>query len=422
VATSITPAQAQAMFKQVFGDTFLKVLEPQNKLQTLFPFETSEKPGEAFVQAIRMTEEHGFTLRASGQAATTMNSPVALKVERATILGSIIDFASRVDVETMVRAMSSKQTFKDHVGLRMEGMRDAMRRHLEWNCLYGGTPLATVTAIGSGTTTRTLTIDPKAWAGGWWAASENMPLDITSDAAGTTKLNTNASIAVSGYDLSARTVTVTGNSTDLAAVATALGSASVYVWRLGGSAATEAPGIITILNTQSGTVNGISATSYGMWRGVQQAVNGQLTMAQVLQADAKCAERGLSKASKKCYVSPRNFAVLNSDLSASRRYDGSFSRKAINGFGAIEFYSPSGVIEFETHPYLKDGDAPLLDTATWSRVGPSDITFEIPGSGGDYFVLVQGVQAYEYRGYSQQGMLCTAPAHSAVLSGLVVPT
>jgi hypothetical protein len=147
-------------------------------------------------------------------------------------------------------------------------------------------------------------------------------------------------------------------------------------------------------------------------------------MAAVLQADARVAERSAGKkVSKKLLVSPKNFAVLNQDLSGSRRYDGSYSRtKGTNGVGAIEFYSPSGLIEVTTHKYVKDGDAFLVNPDKWKRIGPSDITFEIPGSGGNFFQLVPGKPQYEYRGYSHQSPFCEAPASNAVLTGLVVPT
>lgn len=419
-ATSINPAQVTAMFKKVYGDEFLKITDVEDTAQQTISFDTEDEPGESFDQAIRMTNEQGFSFRAAGSAATQMNPAIAMKVEKATILGGIIDFRSRIDIEVMARAVTSKQAFKDHVGVRMEGMRDALKFHLEWTILQGGRDCGVISAIaaGGGGAQKVITFTDASWCGAFWSNAENMPFDVY-DPTLATKRNTQA-ITVDSVDLDNKKVTLTGAE---GAGAWATVAVNDVFYRLG-SKGVEAPGILKLVANQTGVINNIDSSAYGLWRGVTKAVAGQLSFATVLQQDAKTAERGGKKASKKLWVSPRNFAVLNSDLSANRRYDGSYNRtKGDNGFGAIEYYSPTGVIQVEVHLFMKDGEALLFNPKKFSRKGPSDVTFNIKGApnGQEMFLLVPDFQQYEYRGYSHQGVLCTAPAQNALMTGLVVP-
>src|SRR5690348_6200322 len=126
MAESISVTQVSAMFKEIYADKFLKASEVETSIQELIPYDPESAPGDEYVQAIQMTGEWGFTLRAAGGSGTSMNNAIPMKVERATAIGSIIDFQSVVEIEVMKRAMSSKQSFRYHVGLRMEGMRDSM--------------------------------------------------------------------------------------------------------------------------------------------------------------------------------------------------------------------------------------------------------------------------------------------------------
>lgn len=410
----ITAAQAQAAFKQIFGDEFFAECPEEMGIQEDYSFERSDAVGESFVQAVRMTEEQGVTFRVAGQPAGAMNPSVGLLVQRFVILGSIQDFKSQIDVEVMMRALSSKQSFKEHVGLRMEAMRDSSVKHNEWSLLNGGQTVGTIASLSGSGTTRAYTMLATDWAGGFIAGSENMKLDAY-DPTGVTKRNTNQEIQITSFDLDARVLNVSGNASDLTATL-----ANDILFRKGENGVVW-PGLFNILQATSGTINGLNVASFGLLRGANIAVNGQLAMSNLLQLSAKVAERGSSKAKLTARLSPRNFNILNTDLAAQRRYDGSYERtKGDNGFANLCFYSSNGEIVIKPSLFVKDGKLGLTDDAYWTRRGATDITFNIPGADG-YFVLVPGQQTFEYRSFSLQGLLCTRPARSGVLTGLVVP-
>lgn len=420
MATSITPAQYTATFKQIYGDEFLKGSFVEKQLQDDFPFKEADKPGEAFVQAIRMTEEQGFTFRLGGSGAARMRDPIALKTERATILGDILEFRSRIDGEVMRRAMNSKQAFKEHVGLRMEAMRDSITKHQEWSLLQGGREVAIVSAVSGSGATRTVTLTTGSYAAGFLANSENMPLDIY-DTTGVTKRNTSAAEAkysVGAYDLDTGILTlVADNAADWAGVI-----AGDKVWRAS-SKGTESAGLLAISANQTATINNISATTYALWRGIVDSTGGAISMARILQMAAKQSSRNGTKSKFKVRCSPRNFAVLNSDLAAARRFDGSYSRtKGTNGYGAIEFYSPNGVIEISVHLFMKDSEIHFSDDTHVSRRGVSDISFQAPNAAsGEYFLIVADYDQVEYRASAQQGLLNVRPCSSGLFTGLTVP-
>lgn len=428
MAASISPAQAQAMFKQIYGDDFLRACPVEKQLHDDFPFAEGDEPGEAFVQAIRMTEEQGFTFRKGGSGAGRMRDPIALKTERATILGDILEFRSRIDGEVMRRAMNSKQAFKEHVGLRMEAMRDSAVKHEEWTFLNGGRPVGVIKTggiTGSGAT-RTVTLTDDSYAEGFWSSSENMPFDIydTTSASlseSAVKRNTSSADAVfrvTGYDQDAKTVTLTADDADdwtNVVAGDCLWRASSYL--------NESPGLIAITANQSAVINGISAATYPSWRGIVKNVGGPLTMALVLQMAARQASRNGTKSRFTLRCSPKTFAVLASDLAAARRYDGSYSHvKGTNGYGAIEYYAPNGVIAIKTHTFCKDGEAHFSDDSKVKRRGVRDLSFQAPNAvSGEYFLYVADYDQVEYRANSQQGMFNERPVSSGLFTGLTVP-
>lgn len=426
MANSISPAEVQKNFKAIYGDDFLKACPVEKQLHDDFPFKAGDEPGEAFYQALRVTEEQGVTFRKGGSGAGKMRLPVPLKVDRASILGDIMEFRSRIDGEVMRRAMKSKQAFKEHVGLRMEAMRDSAIKHEEWTFLNGGRPVGVIASVSGSGATRTVTITDASYAEGFWSSSENMGFDIldstsASLASTPTKRNTSSSEAVfsvAGYDQDAKTVTLTAtDAADWTGVV-----AGDCLWRAG-SYLNESAGLIGITANQSAIINGLSAATYPFWRGIIKNVGGQLTMAHVLQMAARQSSRNGTKSKFTLRVSPKNFEVLNSDLAAARRYDGSYDRtKGTNGYGGIEFYSANGVITIKVHTFMKDGEAHFSDDTKVTRRGVADLDFQAPNATtGEYFLYVPDYDQVEYRATSQQGILNVRPVSSGLFTGLVVP-
>lgn len=426
MADSINYSQAQKLFKEIYGTDFLKACPVERQLYDTFTFERGEAPGAAFVQAVRMTEEQGFTFRRGNTDITSdMRDPVALKVEQARITGDILEFRSRVDVPTFVQALDNKRAFRDMVGLRQEAMRDSVMKHQEWTLLCGGRPLGEISAIAAGSiaTRKILTITAATWAGGFWAGSENMPLDIYDSTSATRApgavsrmVTVNGTYKVISYDLDAKTLEVEAPAAGdwvPVGVGDCLWRATSYL--------NESLGLLELTNTNTGVVNNIDASAYGLWRGVRDTAGGALSVDRVIKMAAKVATRSSARTKLTFRCSPLQHTVFNAELSGLRRYDGSYERKAKQGFMSIELYTPNGLIEILPHSFMPDGVTHLSDDSQVTRRGPSDIDFNMPGMGEQMYLLVPNRNQIEYRAYSYQGLLNMAPARSGIFTGLTVP-
>lgn len=432
MATSINYAQIQATAKEIYGkpETFQKASPMTQDLIKQFPFEAGDEPGSQYSQGIRMTEEWGFGRRAAGQAATTLRPPIALKTEKISYLPGRLEFTTRIDGEAIDRAKSSKQNFKEAIGLRMEGMRDSLLKLTEWNLLNGGRPLGVIAtggiAAGSDATRKVITFTDASWVGGFWACTENMPVDIydsTSAALSGTAVKRNTSSAtnqfyVEAVDLDAKKVTFRA---DAAADWTNV-VAGDCVW-LATHYLTEPLGL-TVISQVPASYNlfGLTKAQYGIWGGVVDNVAGALTIPRVMSMLAKLAERsGGAKTKYELRCSNRVFSGLNSDLLSGRRYDVSYKRTIENGVEALEVYGPNGYVAIQTHLYMPDGIAHICDPRVYTRRGVKDIDFTAPGGNGDYLLVRPDVDAMEYRATSQQGMFCDRPGGTGVFTGLTVP-
>jgi hypothetical protein len=421
VATSATIPQVQAALLEQVDRKFEKIRGPEQIIQNLFPFDSSGRIGDKHVQPTRMSEEQGYHLRAAGLAAPTMNEPVAAMWEEAQFTGSILDYRSRIDIETLARTQSSTQAVIDRAVMHIEGLQESMMAHEEYSLLRGGLAMARMASISGTGTSRALVLQAGTYSVGWLARSRGMPIYAYSDAALTTTVPASpaADIVIASFNRTTGTLNVTGNAADLT---TLDGAATSYLARKG--EAVTVPGIIKRLAQTTGSPDNISLTTYPEWVGNAVAFGStNISFTKILQGDALIAEFGLTKALKKLWCDPRNFAVLNADLSANRRFDGSYRRtKGENGFGAIEYYSPTGVIEVEVHPYCHGNEAVEITVDAWKRKGADDLTLQIPGDGTTMTVLAANSQQYEYRGFSLQGMFCRRPPANTVYSGITQPT
>lgn len=441
MATSLTATDGAAkLFKEIYKDDFIVACPEHRELYDTYPFETGDEPGKIFKQAIRMTEEQGYTFRAGDSEAGTMRDPVALKVENAEMLGSVLEFRSRVDVDVFVRAVrAGKQAFKDAVGLRQEAQRDSIFKHMEWSLLQGARTLGVITnvAAGSSSAEKIVTISDATWVEAWWAGSENMPLDIftteststsTTTQATATKRNTSASTAkfkVVSVDFENKKLTL------LADDAADWGSviATDALWRVtdfvASTGAITVPGLIRLSEIQSGTINGISATTYGLWRGRVNSDGGTMTMSRALKAVASMGNRSTGKKTFTMRTGPLTWESINGDLSALRKFDGSYERtKGYNGFSEIRFYSPHGELVVRSHPFMRESEVHIVDDSVITRRGPTDVIFNADPTGTSevMYLLLQDTNKYEFRAYSNQGLLNMKPARSTIFTGLTVPS
>ncbi len=122
---------------------------------------------------------------------------------------------------------------------------------------------------------------------------------------------------------------------------------------------------------------------------------------------------GLMKAVFLC--SPDKFAQLASDEAALRRYvqDVNNTKRGVKG---ISFMMGAVDVEILPHPLMRGGHGFMLAEDSIQRVGATDVTFSMPGSGGETMqVHVTSQTALEFRSMSDQAIYSDCPAQCVLL-------
>jgi hypothetical protein len=176
----------------------------------------------------------------------------------------------------------------------------------------------------------------------------------------------------------------------------------------------NAPGLYRIL-TNTGTLFNIDASSYELWKSQSYAVSGNLSLTAIMNGAAVGMSFGLEKAVLMC--APEKFAQLASDEAALRRYvqDTPNAKRGVKG---ISFLLGSVDVEILPHPLVKQGHAIMLPEQAVHRVGSTDVTFSLPGSGDAMQVHVTDSTAIELRSMSDQGVYLDTPAQAVLLTGI----
>ncbi len=304
-----------------------------------------------------------------------------------------------------------KKAVASHIELRTGRMKDSLMKFLEIECLFGRSVvgIGIVSAVNDSSGTNVLTITDATWAPGIWGGLEGALLDAYT---GASKVNTNDDLTISVVDHDNKQITVTGNATDTAAIA----AADILYFK--GAQSASQLGLFYQLDT-SGTIFGIDNSVYSLWKGNEFAVGGALTMDKVLSGAARAVTKGGLNSDAMLLVSPLTFAKLNTNLSALRQYDQSYSDKKLKiGTQSIEYGAQFGNMEIISHPYMMEGYAMLLPKNQLCRPGATDVTFGIPGKEGQHVEALEGSYAYQILCRAAFQILLKCPAKAVLYTGI----
>lgn len=405
--------------KEVFGDKGVPDLIPDGtKLQKTIPFSVGEKMGLKFVQTVRLSYPNGFThAKGDGTAgAFSFQNAKPGSQGRAELFGYQTLLRDQMSYEDAAKLTGSKESFKNGVQFFYKGLQTSMRKRLEAEIMYGGQGMGIISGTPSTihTTNKLITLTAASHAPGIWSGNEGMELDAYNVSS---QINTNATLTLVSYDPLARTIEVSGNATDLAALAT------THTLYFRGAFGAEMTGIVGILNNASSQFN-IDASVYSLWKATQYAPTvGALTFAKVKKAIALAVARGLDE-DVELYVNPLTWDDLNTDLAGLRRTGKEDVKKVDFGAEEIVYHSQNGTTKIVPSMYMKEGIAIGLCNPSeyWLRVGAQDVTLNTPGFGGELFLHLPSNAGVEARAYTHQGVLSLAPAKQFIISNIVNTT
>lgn len=396
-----TLATLNGIFKEVYPEGVVDLVPNGTKFQQIVKFTPKQlQLGNKYHQPVRLALANGFTFAGASAGAFTLNDAAAGQSKDASLEGSQIVLKEQIDYESAARASSSKNAFVDATGFVLEGMQISMRKKMEVEYLYGSSGLATVASYNSGT--KTITITTSEFAPGIWAGMEGMPVDVYNGA------SLIVADIVAAVDIDARTVTLTTGGSI---------SAGYTLW-FGGAKTNEMTGAYGIL-TNSGSLFGISAATYSLWKGTSYGAGSvALNFNLVKAAVARAVGKGLDEPVE-LFVNPKGWDNMLSDLASLRRYDKNDSTKYMLGADSIEFYSQNGPIKITPSIYIKEGHAFGFLVNSWKRLGAAELTFQTPGYQGEIFLQIPTKAGFELRAYSNSCVFCEKPAANFIITGIV---
>lgn len=420
-----------SLYKIAYAKGVEDVLPWKRKLMDLIDFVPSElQNGKHYEQPVVLTGEQGFTYSLDTQNAYDLNDSIGMAMQSAVVPGADIVLDSTVGYNQAARASHSATSFKTVMSTKFENMLKSSSHRIEIAMLYGNDHIAQAALQAVATTDPlAIVIDTDEWATGIWSGAENAQV-VFARAADNTAVDSLRSFTVSQVNPDTRTVYfapgTAGTPGSLATLEAAIEAHALNIFFYGsvsGSAGTfayaEQAGLKKQM-TNTGTLFGINAAAYDLWRGNAVTVTGQLTMAKVLSAIARPIGRGLEE-DVVMFVNPSTWADLASNLAALRRFDGSYSKsKASNGSEQLEYVSQNGTIKIISYNIVKEGDAFIFPVSKVMRIGARELSLNDPTRPAEeIFFTIPGKAGVGLRAYSNQAVFLEAPAQAVYISGIV---
>lgn len=376
------------------------------------------------------SDEGGFTHAAAGAGAFTTNAGISMETQDCQVDGYQILLQSSIDYESAAKASSSRKAFLEIVGKKLQNVVASSKRRLESEMWHGQRGIGDAISNGTVASGRVaVTISDATWAPFIWQGKKNhqvVAFDTTTAAAVSTYAFT-----IYAVNVATKTVTLAEvNSGDAALINTAITTNSHAVrffWNSTISTASTLTsptwssmlGIVSIAQN-AGTMFNIDATKYDVWQGnVYDCTLQALTLARVEKGCAVLADRGV-EGDLDLFLSNQTWQNIAVDQAALRRY-GAEVKDAKNGSKSIEFYYQDSTVRLVGHGMIKGGEAVLLETNKWKRIGARDFSFKIPGfaDGQDLFYNDPSKAGVTWRYYTHQAVMCEMPSHQLVFTNIV---
>lgn len=392
--------------KEVFGKDGVNDLVPnQNRIQQELAFTNKQAYGLKYVETIRLGYPAGFTHQAADGSggAFALNDATAGTRKRIEVQGEQILLKDQFSYEDGGRiAEGGKRAFASFQSEIFEPMQRSMRKRLETQLLYGGMGIGVVESYASGDPSITISAD--YWAEGIWAGLEGAAL-ITYSADGSTARNAGTPVTISSINLETRKLTLSGTLSSTVAT-------DVIWW--GGAKGEEMNGIHKIM-TNTGSIFGVSASTYTLWKGTEQAVAGNFSFAKMKAGITKAFNLGLDD--DLClFISPEAWSQLVDDIQALRRTtSGSDIKKLEMGHEELVYHSLNGMTKVLPSNFVWKSFGYGLCKKDWKRIGAADVTFNTPGMPSEkLFHHLESKAGIEVRSYTNQATYTKRPAASVL--------
>ena len=345
--TPVNTSDLDGLFKQVYADKLENLIPDNSILVKKVPFQKKKRIGAQYNQPVILQQENGVTYAAAGAGAFALNAPINMATKNAEVPSVQMLLRSQMDYETASKASGGNdaRAFFNSTKLMDQSMLESITQRLECSMLYGSsTGGLGVTASGTEVTTTTadLVISDATWAVGIWSGQEGAVIDCYDTVGGTPGTNLNSGdVTISAIDVDNKTITITASTADIDAItlANTTGVNVAIFWKGTATAAatSDMNGIDKII-TNTGSLFGISAADYNLWKGnTYSAGSAAITLEKVIKAPTVAVGKGLNE-DIIAYVSPTNFAVLN-NAGSTNTGDSALALDGGTGAGTTNTYA-----------------------------------------------------------------------------------
>lgn len=369
----------------------------------------SDALGRKYLYPVVLGYELGITYGTGD--AFSYNDDIAGLYDEAELDCTPVVLKSRVSLEAADRMSKSSKTVLSHAALRLGQMKQSLTKFAEIDCIHGrrGFAISALSSVDTGPEPDQRTITFAAdWAPGVWAGMVGAALDGYD---GATKQNANADFNLVSVNFAEQKIIISGHNTDLTALAV---GEKIY---FKGSYTNGMYGLLYQLDN-AGSLFGIDAAVYDLWKASEFAVTGALTVAKILEGATKAEEKGGLDEDSVLLCSSRAYNLLNSDITALRMFDGSYKDVAEIGNKGIIIKSSFGKIRVVGHPMMSVGYAMMTPEKGVKKVGSTDITFGSPVKPGEIIEHLESVHAYQVTGRYSYQIFAQEPAKCVLFTGI----
>jgi len=413
-----TVATLNGLFKTQYAPDLNDLLPQHAILQQKIKYVPADKQNGAFyaVPCVLRSNQGVSYLGESGGVGSLATAINAIMKE-AQVKGSELNIRGQLSYKALSQAATAgARAFKKSSSWLVEDMANVAFTRLELSTLHGQEGLGKVTgtpAILSPTVVE-VEISEATWATGIWVVLEGAQFEIWNGDASRSLVLQLSKVTSDTRKLQFTYVSGTGSFGSIAA------GDDIYPNQAkDGAAYNEMAGLFKQYSTTAGTLFGIqNRQDYSLLQGNVASDIGEISSAKVVEAASLAVDKGLMTDAV-LLVGTKTFADLNAENMGLRMFDSSYSgAKAENGSQALSYDHINGKITVICHPFVKGGQALIMDPNDALFVGSSKPTFEIPGMPDKFFRLVQDTNAVELQNYADLAVFVHKPGQGVVLTGI----
>jgi hypothetical protein len=412
-----TVSTLNGLFKTQYAPD-LNDLIPQNAIlmQKLKYVPADKQNGAFYAVPCVLRSNQGVSYLGESGGVGDLSTAINAIMKEAQVKGSELNIRGQLSYKALSQAATAgARAFKKASSWLVEDMANVSFTRLELSTLHGQQGLGKVESTSNLTaTTVDVVVSDETWATGIWVVLEGAEFQIWNGDASRNLVLQLSKVTSSTQTLQFTYVSGTGSFGNISA------GDDIYPNQAkDGAAYNEMAGLFKQYSTTSGTLFAIqNRQDYSLLQGNVASGIGEISSAKVVEAASLAVDKGLMTDAL-VLVGTKTFADLNAENMGLRMFDSSYSgAKAENGSQALSYDHINGKLTVVCHPFVKNGQALIMDPNDALFVGSSKPTFEIPGMPDKFFRLVEGKNAVELQNYADLAVFAHKPGQGVVLTGI----